>query len=351
MKKLLLVALAAITLASCAQHEVVEVNKGNEISFRAWTANAGRTLPTTTASISEFTVWAYTENDDLYMDAIQVSEGANGWDYAPHKFWPADALNFYSVSPTVGGAELVDDSETAVVVKNFVVAANAADQIDLLYAVNLNETRKDDAVQVSFDHALSQVSFKARNSNTADQGIEVVISGVDVAGVDGTGNFTLPIDKNTVINQVATAVQGDWAATVPAQFTAGMAATTYTVTDTATELTNAAGRLLLLPQTKAAWTPAAAYDVEDGACFLVNCTVKDKTSNLYLWGAADAPKPLAIPFDANWEPGQHYIYTFIFGEGAGFDPTTGEPVLALIKFDVEVDDFKEAGVDAGVDKL
>lgn len=351
MKKLLLVALAAITLASCAQHEVVEVNKGNEISFRAWTANAGRTAPTTTASISEFTVWAYTEDDDLYMDNIQVSKSAGTWDYAPHKFWPDEtALNFYSVSPTVGGAELVEDSETAVVVKNFIVAANAADQIDLLYAVNLGETRKDDAVQVSFDHALSQVSFKARNSNTADQGIEVVISGVDVAGVDGTGNFTLPIGENTVTNQVVTAFKDDWKTSVPAQFTAGMADPTYTVTGTDKELTNEAGRLLLLPQTKAAWTPAAAYDEEDGACFLVNCTVKDKTSNLYLWGAADAPKPLAIPFDAEWEPGMHYIYTFIFGEGAGFDPTTGEPVLALIKFNVEVDDFA-AGEDAGVDKL
>ena len=351
MKKLLLVALAAITLASCAKNEVVEVNKGNEISFRAWTANAGRTVPTTTASISEFTVWAYTENDDLYMDAIQVNNSAGTWDYAPHKFWPADALNFYSVSPTVGGASLVEDNATSVVVKNFTVAANAANQIDLLYAVNTNETRKDTAVQVAFDHALSQVSFKARNSNTAAQGIEVVISGVDVAGVNGTGNFILPIGTNTdATDKAATAVKDDWTVSVPAQFTAGMAAATYTVTDTATELTNEAGRLLLLPQATAAWTPAPSYTVDDGACFLVNCTVQDKTSGLYLWGAAGAPKQLAIPFDADWEPGKHYIYTFVFGEGAGYDPTTGEPVLALIKFEVAVDDFA-AGVDAGVPAL
>ena len=351
MKKLLLVALAAITLASCAKNEVVELNEGNAISFRAWTANAGRVAPTTTASIIEFTVWAYTVNDDLYMDAIQVSNGSGSWDYAPHKFWPADALNFYSVSPTEGGAELVDDSAAAVVVKNFVVAANAANQIDLLYAVNTNEERKDTAVQVAFDHALAQVSFKASNSNTAAQGIEVVITGVDVAGVDGTGNFTLPIATNTnAADKTATALQGAWATSVPAQFTAGMAAATYTVTDAAVELTNEAGRLLLLPQTTDAWTPAAAYTVNDGACFLVNCTVKDLTSDLYLWGASGAPKQLAIPFDANWDPGKHYIYTFVFGEGAGFDPTTGEPVLALIKFNVTVDDFA-AGVDQGLPAL
>ena len=351
MKKLLLVALAAITLASCAKNEVVEVNKGNEISFRAWTANAGRTVPTTTATISEFSVWAYTENDKLYMDAIQVNNSAGTWDYAPHKFWPADKLNFYSVSPTVGGAALVDDSADAVVVKNFVVAADAANQIDLLYAVNTNETRKDAAVQVAFDHALAQVSFKASNSNTAAQGIEVVISGVDVAGVNGTGNFTLPIATNTdATDKTATATQGAWAVSVPAQFTAGMDTANYTVTDTPVELTSEAGRLLLLPQATAAWTPAANYAVADGACFLVNCTVKDKTSNLYLWGAAGAPKQLAIPFAANWDPGKHYIYTFVFGEGAGYDPTTGEPVLALIKFEVAVDDFAD-GAAAGVPAL
>lgn len=359
MKKLLLVALAAITLASCAQHEVVEVNKGNEISFRTWTANAGRTAPTTTESIKNlgFTVWAYTKDSGvLYMDAVDVDWNSltpDAWDYAPHKFWPAEALHFYSVAPkSVKG--LVNYTAAEVAVENFVVEADAANQIDLLYAVNTNEARRKEAVQVKFDHALSQVSFKASNSNTAAQGIEVVITGVKVAGVNSTGNFTLPITANTdATNKAATALQTAWEVSVPAAFTAGMAAATYTVTDTAKELTNEAGRLLLLPQTTAAWTPAADYAVAKGACFLVNCTIKDLTSNIYLWAedaSAGGAKELAIPVAVNWDPGKHYVYTFIFGEGAGYDPTTGQEVLDLITFEVAVDDFA-AGVDAGVDAL
>lgn len=355
MKKILLVALAAITLASCAKNEVVELNEGNAISFRAWTANAGRVVPTTSESIKAdgFTVWAYTETSEvLYMDALPVTWQTSKWDYTPHKFWPAESLHFYAVSPSTK-AGLVQDAADKVQVVDFVQELAAGSQTDLLYAVRLDEDRQETAVPMQFDHALSQISFKAYNTNTAAQGIEVIIEGISVDNVNKKGTFTLPIDVETdATNKAATALQTAWDVTA-AEFDEFVSAvvTPAPLTGTSTEITTEAGRLLLIPQTVAAWDPAVPTG--DGARFLVNCTVKDLTSDIYLW-AVDAStggaKQLAIPFDANWDPGKHYIYTFIFGEGAGYDPTSGEKVLVPIKFEVTVDQFAD-GAAAGVDTL
>ncbi len=353
MKKILLVALAAITLASCAKNEVVELNEGNAISFRAWTSNAGRVAPTTTLSIADFTVWAYTATSNkLYMNAVEVTKDGGAWDYTPHQFWPAEELHFYAVSPSTK-AGLVAAAADKVQVVDFVQELVAGSQTDLLYAVNKDEARKDTAVQVAFDHALSQISFQALNSNNGAAGIEVVIEGITVAQVNQKGTFTLPIATVTsATDKVATAEQAAWDVTAAqlGNFVAGMAAASQTVGDAAAELTDAAeGRLLLLPQTTTAWDPAVRTS---GSYFLVNCTVKDKTSNIYLWAVdatAGGAKQVYIPFAADWAPGKHYIYTFQFGEGAGYDED-GEEVIVPITFDVTVDSFAD-GAAAGVPAL
>ena len=66
--------------------------------------------------------------------------------------------------------------------------------------------------------------------------------------------------------------------------------------------------------------------------------------DVYLWGAANTPKKLAIPVAFNWEQGKKYIYTLVFGEGnGGYEPDpedpTPDPVLVPITFTVTVDDF------------
>lgn len=346
MKKLLLVALAAVTMASCAKTEVVEINQGNEISFSAWTANPGRVAPTTTATITDFAVWAYTTaaTPDLYFDAQEVSNTSGSWDYTPHKFWPSDNLNFYSVSPAFLNTSVTDASDKVTV--SFAADTDVAQQDDLLYAVNLNEARKNTPVQVAFDHALSLVSFKAKNGNAA---LEVVVSGVEVVNVNSVGTFTLPITANTVgDDDAATALQSNWVSETPASYAAAMETANLTLNGSAVELTeDAAGRLLLIPQATTAWVTTDTTNTAGGSYFLVNCTVKDVLSNLYLWGAAGTPKQLAVPFAADWYPGKHYVYTFVFGEGAGYVPPTdgtspGKEVIVPISFDVVVDDFTAA---------
>ena len=346
MKKLLLVALAAVTMASCAKTEVVEINQGNEISFSAWTANPSRVAPTTTATITDFNVWAYTPADAAYFTNQLVAWDGAKWDYTPHKFWPDVALDFYAVSPK----DQTVTSAAASTTVDFTANTTVASQVDLLYAVNLGATRANPTVSLAFDHALSLVSFKAKNANTG--GLKVTVTGVEVANVNSKGVFTLPEEATIGTNKEATAELSDWSAQdVLANYVATMESVSVELTDALVELTeDEAGRLLLVPQTTTAWDPSTNPKTNTGSYILVECTVQDPATNLYLWGAAGTPKPLAIPFAANWAPGKHYVYNIVFGEGAGYVPPTdaiegGNDILIPITFNVVVDDFTPAPVE------
>ena len=118
--------------------------------------------------------------------------------------------------------------------------------------------------------------------------------------------------------------------------------------------------LLLLPQTSNAWKPEAVPapglegNADNGSYFLVNCAIYnvagdefDEREDTPLWGTKGAHKQAAIPVAINWKQGKKYIYTFIFGEGGGYDPDDPDPedpdkpdpVLIPITFEVTVDDF------------
>lgn len=351
MKKILLVALAAITLASCAKNEVVELNEGNAISFRAWTANAGRAEVMTTGEIAEFKTWGYVQgNANAYFNGVEVTKTGSTWDYAPHKFWPAESvlIDFYSVSPMATNCAMTLDSHT---IPAYAVNADVASQIDLLYAVNIGEHRQDPvkAVQVKFDHALSQIHFAAKSTNPQ---LQVDIKAVSIANINSVGTFTFPT-TSTTIDIAANAAQGNWTALgTKVTYNTGMNAADpieVPLTGSPVVLTDAtAGRPLLIPQKVAEWAPATdAENTAKGAYFIVKCSVQDVSSQVYLWGDASTYVDVAIPFTADWQPGMSYLYTFVFGEGAGYEvPEVGDaaatPVLFPITFEVEVDDFKNA---------
>ena len=123
----------------------------------------------------------------------------------------------------------------------------------------------------------------------------------------------------------------------------------YTSADAGDEFN--ANALLLLPQTAKAWNPAEVTspvvtgEAADGSYFLVNCAIYNIAGESFaatdtpLWGTTAEHKEVAVPVEINWEQGKKYVYTFVFGEGGGFDPVDPVPVLVPVTFEVSVDDF------------
>ena len=394
MKKFILAvpALLALAAASCTKSEVLESNDG-EIRFNVVANNATKAdaIYCNNNKPSEFTVYAESSDDKTYIngDKITSPDGGNTWvNESGTRFWPNGlSLDFYAVVNgeidwNVGAAEGTAPAS----IVDFKVPTDVAAQKDLLYAVKIDQAKPDgadkmDAVALNFRHALSQIVFNAKNTN---ENLYVEVSGVSIVNVANENTFAFPIantdnnikdDDHDGSYDYTIDYDGSWgkwntltsgATVYPVNFETVKVEGNSTLVDLTTNATVKdeynTNALLMLPQTSTAWnpetvpSPGLVGNDSNGSYFLVNCAIYNVAGDEFdveedtpLWGTTAAHKQAAIPVAINWEQGKKYIYTFIFGEGGGYDPEDPDPedpdkpdpVLIPITFEVTVDDFVE----------
>lgn len=401
MKKILLLTAGMLLIAaSCTKNEVVEVNQdGNEIQYSvvANKATKAADIYCNNNKPSEFTVYAESNDGKTYINGDKITSSDNGSTWVNEsgtRFWPNDlSLDFYAVVNGTINWNVAAESTAPATIVNYEVPTAVGDQKDLLYAVKMGQEKgataeATEAVSLNFRHALSQIVFQAKNTN---ENLYVEISGVRIVNVANKNTFTFPTadtDNELLVDDnhdgsfegtnYADANWGTWNTLDPETGAAGE--TIYPVSfdkvvvpgnntnATVVNLTNNVtgeeefntNALLLLPQTSNAWdpvtVPAPGFDgnAGNGSYFLVDCAIYNiagdsfnSASDTPLWGAIGAHQEAAIPVAINWEQGKKYIYTFIFGEGGGYDPDdpddpeNPDPVLIPITFEVTVDDFVE----------
>ena len=380
MKKIISGIAVLMLLVSCSKEEVIDVNHdGDEITFDVVTNSATRAADVycNNNMPKEFYVSAISDGMS-YIDEDHIAYENESWvNKSGVRYWPATPVDFYAYYNDNGSYKWsVAEGKAVAKFVDFTVNDNVADQQDLIYAVKTSQSKPgEDAantpVALNFRHALSQIVFQAKNTNA---NLYVEISGVDVVNVGNTNTFTFPsanTDNNIVDHTGATADYpagadgwGTWA-----ELTSGTASYAVafdavavkgdnnvvaltTTDDGAKDGEFNANTMLLLPQNTTAWDAESKLGETSGSYFLVNCIIKNVKDgsgvagddDVYLWGAANAPKKLAIPVAFNWEQGKKYIYTLVFGEGnGGYEPDpedpTPDPVLVPITFTVTVDDF------------
>ncbi|MCD8208930.1 MAG: leucine-rich repeat protein [Bacteroidales bacterium] len=382
--KFYLFGLCALALAACSIDETVQVNDTDAVKFKVTAAT--RAAATTTNNLESFSVWAW-NGETLFMDDVVATKSGSSFVTSPLYFWPTGTVDFYALTPSttttgvedgveyayIGGEFTYTDDEdptwayTGYVGKAQIAQGNisldvyipgaAENQLDLCYAVTKEQS--SGTVSMNFRHALSQIVFKAMNTNSE---MTVDIEGISVCSVYSHGTYALPTVNTTTnlpTDDLGTSgiadSQGSWATTEDhkARFVAGITATTLDgVTDEAVTLTSDDGSLMLLPQEVEAWDPDAdATDTELGAYIRINCAVTEDGATIWpTESEADANGygEIAVPVDIAWEEGWRYTYTIIFGDGLGYYPPDdengepGDPVLVPITFTVSVDEFQVA---------
>ena len=371
-KYLLVTALSAAALTACNNDEVLEVNQGRGISFQVATEAATRAAATTTNSIDEFMVWGFTEEEPAktLMDDLSVSKTGSDWTYTGTIFWPAAPVNFYSISPepvsdkvSEGTVSITSNEQK---ITGFTVNTDQSQQVDLLYAVNKEEKKEShetEPVSINFRHALSQIVFKAKNTN---ENLKVIVKGVKIANIKKAGNFTYPSQSTTTQNtsesgSIVADTQGQWDnVTTEQTFAAGMSGevTLNGKDETALDLTSKedevyTGALFMIPQALTPWDPEATgalNTTNKGVYFLVDCQILSGTNkDIQVWPSDPKVQYAEVAIPASqltWEQGKKYIYTFTFGKGGGYVPgekPDPDPTLIGIDFDVTVDEFKDGG--------
>ena len=312
-KKGLFVMAAASLLAvtSCSVDEVVGGNvlSNNEINPTArivGDVKDARAVETKITNLGKFTVNAFQTGDANYMNNVEYTTSDNGssWTTAAGKFfWPVEGdLHLYGYAPaapgTSGTFKIDKDAQT---LTDFVPFATAAAQQDFVYAKSTgnNATNGTTGVELNFQHALTEISVAAKNSNTA---YTVKVTGVKLGNVKTKGTFTFP----SIENSAASWTLSDAAEDV------GSYETTWS---TATALTNSVSTLdeanvafMLLPQQleKSEKASEKAY-----LALKVNITMQGGKVIHDGWAY--------IGLNTNWEMGKHYTYTLDFSDGAGQD--------------------------------
>lgn len=391
MKPLLFGAAAMLlAMASCSNDEVVmEKTDSNAIKFAVTTARPSRAADVycQTNMFDQFNVFAVTDGK-MYIDNDLIKKDGTKWvNQGGTRYWPTTPVDFYGIVNDGGTFSLYDSSNAIAPRFNaFAPASTVADQTDLLYSVKTGQDRNTNAGQVdmNFKHALSQIVFRAKNTN---KNLYVEIYGVKVCKVGAKGDYVLPTtdtdpnvpcdvamseDGKVTVDASKTLPYGtsNWTlATDTASYYAavnlnadgkavvalpyGTYETSAVLTDVDTHTTNPNQAMLLIPQVtkKIEFTDPTSWLNNEGTYFRVSCrvwnvadgTTYNPDTDVLLWGTEDAPADIMIPVAFNWVEGYKYTYTFVFGEGnGGFNPDPKpdpDPVLVPITFDVTVDHF------------
>ena len=339
-KKGLFMMAAACLLAatSCSQDELAGSSplSGNEIGLTAiigGDVKDTRAVETKITNLGKFTVNAFQAGEANYMNNVEYTTSDNGssWTTAAGKFfWPVEGdLHLYGYAPAVPGAsgtfKIDKDAQT---LTDFVPFATAAQQQDFVYAKSTgnNATNGTSGVEMNFQHALTEISVAAKNSNTA---YTVKVTGVKLGNVKTKGTFTFP----SIANSAASWTLSDATADVGSYETTWSNASVLTSSVSTLDESNVA--FMLLPQQleKSEKASEKAY-----LALKVNITMQGGKVIRDGWAY--------IGLNTNWEMGKHYTYTLDFSDGTGQDENGKQLISGKdIKLNVKVAPWDAKAVD------
>lgn len=371
-KSFLFAAMAVAALASCSNDDVVDVNNGRGISFRASLDKAlTRANVTNKENLNAFNVTAI-GNGMIKFENLKVSSDDNGnsWQTASTYYWPNYELAFFAYAPQNPNG-VVSITNTEKKITGFSPSQAVGDQKDLVISYNKGDKEHNEGtgVPMNFKHALSQIEVKAKCSNDK---IKIEVLGVKLANPATTADFTFPEEetgRNYNLPQAKWSnLSGDNDHSKAYMI---QGAQSVTLGSDAQSIMFGDDSFMLIPQQLSPWDGS---DAPYGAYLSVLCRIYslngDVETLLY-------PEPTqgdnkegkyafsAVAINTNWEPGKKYTYTLNFcdvGGGGGqidpnpTDPTNpdnpdvddnpipgesgGDPILGEpIKFTVTVDDW------------
>lgn len=254
MKKILFVAMAATMFAACTQNEELENAVSNkEMKFNTAVMSTTRATAITNESFKTFTLYAYYgENDaEEIIKGLDFTKTGEIWSTSDNKtfYWPGEAkVNFWGYSAVKADGNAKSESITDYNNKTFKFAVQAApaNQEDLLVANVISlDSKSGGTASISFEHALTKMSFKVIGQKTSDD-FSYSVTSITISA------------KDTETYDLSKKAWGNTSGTTPTTFTL----TNPTDKIAGTTATNVTDVLMMIPQTGA--TITVQYSVTAG---------------------------------------------------------------------------------------
>ena len=191
-------AMAALTLVSCSSDDLNSLSdnssKNEAISFDGYLGRSAVSVNGTRGSVLEiadlknskdgFGVFGNYNSTggqkfvaNLFINQqVTYSSADKKWTYSPLKYWPTQGhIDFLAYAPYVKNTLLTDSKI------NFTVEQNVADQKDLLWANAKNQTKTDNPVKFTFNHALAKIGYAVKKG-VDDDNVTITLNKISLAG-------------------------------------------------------------------------------------------------------------------------------------------------------------------------
>ena len=323
MKKIMILAVAAIALAACAKtYDKVETAPA-PIGFNTWTEQLTKVRTqgsSTFASGDDFAVYGYKEVTDpasktTVFDDIDVNYDGTNWAYDHVRFWDqaTDSYTFYAVSPTAVGTAATVTPQTGVIASASITFAGNDNDILVADEKTVAKANYGEDVALVFNHIASLVDFKVKKHSNLGSAT-LAITSFSLTNMDKTGTFA--VDSYT-----STHPDVEWTASAHN----GTYTNTSGVTSVAT-LPTAVGttgdflinNLVAMPQTFRYENYDADEDPSNDYIQTVSIayTITDEASNVSTYTASFNLKLFDDVDDTDnedtiiggWEAGKHYTF-------------------------------------------
>ena len=347
-KAFYMMAAAAIALSSCSSEETTDVAKSTAISFRPTVGFNSRGAELNGTNFNDMWVYAYdlkaTEGTGNGFEAEKFTKQGVTNDFLPDTplFWQAGSeLRFFAINPVKNdwhGTLTIDKNSASF--SNVTIPNNIEDQKDLVIGsvtAQANSHMDGKGVGLTLNHILSQINFKAVNTNKR---LTYHIAAIRIVHAKNSDSYTFnPAQSQT----------GVWTGKPTGDVTYELDFKNNPIvldgtkkTDGATEadnydrttafLTHAGHGAMLVPQSLTPWNGAevventAPFDGGSYIALLVNVRFTNGTyvypkkangDEDYGWIAIPLPKNNADGDKAEWNMGNKYIYTLNLSEGCG----------------------------------
>lgn len=331
MKKIILTAISGIlllTACSTDNEPSPSSEEGGKISFYAMAPKSSRAPSTTTATLKDFTVYAFTESS-VVMNGVNVSRDGGSWTYSPLVYWPALPVDFYALSPDVS-------QKGEITAYNDVIKGLEYGSTDQLYAVSLDQVESPSPVALTFRHAMSRIALML--SSTSNKYV-IEVYHVSLNNIALSGDFSLP-QKNTSENGAT----GEWSnlsnpgtALLYYDLEGGSILLTPTPRDITEGNLNVS---FFIPHalTPLSYSSATGFS---GSYMQIDCVVKDKATGQKIWPNEHTPDyllvqqtecgrmlfPLSTKTVTEWQQGYSYIYNVVINSTYTLDTIEFVPTV------------------------
>ncbi|MBP5487987.1 MAG: fimbrillin family protein [Bacteroidales bacterium] len=331
MKKLMILAVAAIALVACSKEFDTNKSASNSaaIGFNTWAEQLTKARDagsSTFVSGDYFLVSGFKTKSTTYTEVFAndtVKFNGSVWSYDNPRYWDsgADSYTFYAVSSPntalafTGAANSNSRTITATAVtfsgsNNDILLANSVDVLPANY-------KTDVPVAFNFKHIGALVDLKVKKTSALDDAT-VEITAIALEGVYDEANLAVTEYTDNVPTVAWTSLAN---AVAPLTYTNASGVTPVDLPDDVSSATadDLITSLIVIPQTLTTSQQILkiSYTITDGAGNINTFT--DKTVDLNLFDDTDYPTDDDDETDGNqyndgdpissWAAGTHYIYT------------------------------------------